>query len=85
MRGLWIKKLKENKINYVIGAHANDINSLLRVKIIFQHFDMCTTIIGSALVYAAFDGCKVSLSENYIEYKVEKYKDHPFTVQIENM
>ena len=78
-RNLWVKKLKENKINYVIGAHANDINSLLRAKTIFQHFEYVhSPVIGSALVYAAFDGCKVSLSENYIEYKVEKYKNHPF-------
>jgi len=78
-RNLWVKKLNENKINYVIGAHANDTNSLLRAKVIFQHFEYVhSPIIGSALVYAAFDGCKVSLSENYIENKIEKYKNHPF-------
>ena len=75
---LWVKKLQENKIKFIVGAHSNDMNSLIRTKVIFQHFEYVhSPVIGSAVVYAAIDGCKVSLSENYLEYKIDNYKNHP--------
>ena len=75
---LWINNLKKNNIKYIVGAHSLDSNSLLRTKVIFQHFEYIhSPVIGSALVYAALDGCKVSLSEDYLEYRIEDYLDHP--------
>ena len=74
----WINNLKKNNIDYVIGANTFDANSLIRTKIIFQHFEYVhSPTIGSSIVYAALDGCKVSLSDNYLEYKIEGYKNHP--------
>ncbi len=75
---MWIEKLKKNKFNFIVGADSRDSNSLLRMKIIFKHFEYVhSPTIGSAIVYAAYDGCKVSLSENYLEYSLAEYKNHP--------
>lgn len=77
-KGKWINSLNKNGINYVIGANKDDKNSLIRTKYIFQHFEAVhAPTMGSAIVYAALDGCKVSLSQNYLEYKIENYHNHP--------
>mgnify|MGYP001262393288 CR=1 FL=1 len=77
-QGRWIKNLQKYGINYIIGANINDKNSLLRTKYIFQHFEFVQApAIGSAIIYAAFDGCKVSLSQDYLDYKIDGYVNHP--------
>tara|TARA_Y100000768_G_scaffold272461_1_gene208474 strand:+ start:4437 stop:5405 length:969 start_codon:yes stop_codon:yes gene_type:complete len=74
----WLANLDKNNIKFVVGANTFDSNSLLRTKYIFQHFEYVhAPTIGSAIAYAAIDGCKVSLSENYLEYKMDGYKKHP--------
>tara|TARA_B100001093_G_C26764199_1_gene987119 strand:- start:211 stop:1176 length:966 start_codon:yes stop_codon:yes gene_type:complete len=74
----WVKNLNKYGINFVVGANSNDKNSLLRTKYIFQHFETVhAPTIGAAIAYAAFDGCKVSLSEDYLEYKIDGYIGHP--------
>ena len=48
------------------------------MKIIFQHFDYVhSPVIGSAIAYAAYEGCKVSISNNYLEYDISGYMNHP--------
>ena len=75
---MWIDKIKENNFQYIIGADSRDAMSLLRMKIIFQHFEYVhSPVIGSAIAYAAFEGCKVSISNDYLEYDLSGYKRHP--------
>jgi len=74
----WLGSLKKYDIDFVIGANSNDKNSLVRTKYIFQHFEtVLAPTIGAAIVYAALDDCKVSLSTNYLEYKIDGYFNHP--------
>ncbi|MAD57070.1 MAG: hypothetical protein CMK44_00675 [Porticoccus sp.] len=74
----WISFLNKYGINYVIGANSHDRNSLIRTKYIFQHFDAVhAPTIGAAITYAALDGCKISLSQDYLEYRIEGYHKHP--------
>lgn len=75
---IWIDKIIKNNFQFVIGADSRDANSLLRMKIIFQHFDFVhSPVIGSAIAYAANEGCKVSISDNYLEYNLSGYTNHP--------
>lgn len=75
---IWIEKIIKNNFQFVIGADSRDANSLLRMKIIFQHFDYVhSPVIGSAIAYAAYEGCKVSISNNYLEYDISGYMNHP--------
>lgn len=74
----WLNNLNKYNFNYVIGANSHDKNSLLRTKVIFQHFEFVhAPTIGAAIPYAALDGCKVSISNNYLEYNIDGYKSHP--------
>lgn len=75
---MWIDKIIENDFQYIIGADSRDAMSLIRMKFIFQHFEYVhSPVIGSAIAYAAFDGCKVSISNDYLEYDLSGYKRHP--------
>lgn len=77
-KGLWIKNLNKYDIDFVIGANQNDMNSLLRMKYIFQHFDYVhSSTIGSAIFYAAFEQCKISISNEYLNYELNAHKKHP--------
>lgn len=74
----WLKNLDKYNLNYVVGANSHDKNSLIRTKVIFQHFDFVhASTIGAAIPYAALDGCKVSISNNYLEYNINGYRMHP--------
>lgn len=67
-------------VECLCGADSGDMHSLLRMNIIFSSFEYVTTSsIGSHVVYAAFSGCKVSVSENmYYEYGYDDFKNDPF-------
>ena len=74
----WLAPLKKYGIDFVIGANSHDKNSLIRTKLIFQHFEtVLAPTIGAAIAYAALDDCKVSLSTDYLEYKIDGYVNHP--------
>ena len=59
---LWINTLKKYDIPYIIGAHKDDTNSLVRMKRIFNSFEyMTTNSHGSHIYYALYSKCKVSI------------------------
>jgi hypothetical protein len=61
-----LNKMRESNIRFIIGASANDANSLKRMRRIFDYFDfVTTTVIGSHILYAAFCGCKISILNKY--------------------
>jgi hypothetical protein len=74
-----INKLLEYKLPYVIGAQANDKNSLVRMRCIFDAFDyMTTNTLGSHIPYAAFCGCKISIYGKYPERSIEMFSNDPW-------
>jgi hypothetical protein len=55
--------LESNGYDVIIGGFKNDINSLLRLRQIFDYFEFgLTTCLGSHLLYAHFSGCKMAVS-----------------------
>ena len=76
---LWVDVFEKYNIPWIIGADAQDKNSLIRMYRLFNSFEFMTTnVIGSHVVYAAYCGCKVSIFGDYAEYNSEDYKDDPF-------
>jgi hypothetical protein len=76
--GLWMNAFKKYNISWIIGADAQDKNSLIRMYRIFNSFEFMTTnAIGSHVVYAAYCGCKVSIYGEYVEFSKENYTSTP--------
>lgn len=82
---LWIESLEKHKIPYLIGASAYDLNSLVRMSMIFRFFEYVTTnSFGSHVAYAAYHGCKVSIYGTYMQLEkkdfehIEYYQKYPF-------
>jgi len=76
---LWIEVFDRYNIPWVIGADAQDKNSLLRIYRLFSSFEYLTTnVIGSHVVYGAYCGCKVSIFGKYAEFSKEDYKNDSF-------
>lgn len=72
-------KLLEYRLPYIIGAQANDKNSLVRMRSLFDSFEyMTTNTLGSHIPYAAFCGCKVSIYGKYPERSIEMFWKDPW-------
>ena len=72
----WISNLEKANIPWVIGASADDKNSLLRMQTLFRSFEyMATNDIGSHVLYASYCGCKVSISGPETEMKREYFRN----------
>lgn len=62
-RGQWIEEFKQIGVSCISGADMSDLNSLRRMAYIFKSFDYMTTPEkGSHVAYAAYFGCKVSVT-----------------------
>ena len=58
--------LRKRDINYIVGAHAEDANSLYRMRKIFDYYDyVTTTVMGSHILYASYCGCRVSMLRSH--------------------
>lgn len=76
---LWVAAFKKYDIPYIIGAKADDKNSLIRMYKIFNSFEFMTTNqIGSHVAYASYCGCKVSIYGDYAEYSKDDFIDDPY-------
>lgn len=74
-KGLWVNAFERYSIPWIAGARSDDKNALIRMNRIFKSFEyMTTNAIGSHIVYAAYCGCKVSISGPYAEYTQNDYQ-----------
>jgi hypothetical protein len=81
-KGNWCANLERAGFDWVFGASPRDKNSLLRMHKLFHTFEYMTTCsMGSQLVYGAYCGCKVSISGDFIEYKLKDFETHPYYKQ----
>lgn len=77
-KGAFIKKLDREGIDWFVGAAANDINSLQRIRNVFLYFETVTSnTIGSHFYYAQLFGAKFYFLPPYFEYKAELFVDCP--------
>jgi hypothetical protein len=57
------RRARESGLNVVFGARPDDANALLRMRSIYDYFDYVTSnVLCSAILYAGFSGCKISIS-----------------------
>jgi hypothetical protein len=79
--GMWPQQLSKLGIPWTTGASVDDRNALYRMRAIFDLFEgMTTNAIGSHLVYAAFCGCKVSVSGPFHTWDAETFKNDQWYV-----
>ena len=67
-----IKMCRQLGIGIVRGARGDDMNSLYRLRAIYDHFDfVVTNSLGSHVVYASYCSCRVSVLERfYMDWNV---------------
>ncbi len=83
---LWIDAFEKYDIPWIIGARADDSNSLERMYKIFNSFEFMTTnILGSHVVYAAYCGCRVSIYGDYAEYSEADFRDDPYYIRFPSL
>lgn len=76
---LWVDSFAKYNIPYIIGANAEDKNSLIRMYRIFKSFEyMTTNTIGSHIIYGAYCGCKISIFGQYANFSANDYRNDPF-------
>lgn len=62
MRGHYLDVIREYGYSAIPGAHISDVNSILRIALIFSIFEVMTSpVSGSHFAYAAYFGAKLSL------------------------
>lgn len=60
--GFWINEFKALGFDVIEGANPTDRNALIRMKSIFEQYEVMTTNLwGSHVAYALAEGCKVSI------------------------
>ncbi len=66
--GLWHDEFKAHDVTIIEGASTDDANALLRMRYLFERFEVLTTNgWGSHVAYALAHGCKVSIHGTRIE------------------
>lgn len=76
---LWLDIFRDSGIPVIVGADSSDANSLYRMQRIFRSFEYMTTgCLGSHIPYAAYCGCKVSISGPFFEFRSEDFAKDPF-------
>jgi len=69
---IYDKYLQNSNINIICGARANSKNALVNIRALFDQYEYVTShCMGSALLYAMFCDCKVSLIEPFFNYSYE--------------
>lgn len=77
--GVWPELLRKHNFPMIIGASANQINSLNRLQRLFSSFEYVTSnTIGSHLPYAAYCGAKVSIYGNFSDFSHYNIDKDPY-------
>jgi hypothetical protein len=72
------KELDENGVDWFVGSAVNDINSLKRMRNIFEYFEtVASNTMGSHFFYAQLFGAKFFFTEPFFEYKSMQFKNDP--------
>ena len=72
-KGNWINSLSKLGFKYTKGSDFTDIDSLNRMRKMFTQYEtMHTNVFGSHVLYAAYFGCKISVTPKLYEYKWEE-------------
>lgn len=78
-KGLWTQTFEEAGIAWFEGAAIDDANGLDRMRTLLRSFEFVSAnSFTSGLVYAALEGCKVSLFGPYCPPRRDQLKDEPF-------
>jgi hypothetical protein len=77
-----VKYVIDSDFNYIIGADPSDINSLLRMKVIFSFYEYAIgPTIGSYIPYAHSIGCKAAIVGEFVNVsniKNSKYLNYDY-------
>jgi len=77
--GYWVRQFQECGIPVIEGVHANDRNSLERIRALASQFEFITTNgFGSHIAYGSAFGAKVSIFGKFSEFRTEDYSNCPF-------
>jgi FkbM family methyltransferase len=77
-RNQWIEAFEAYDIPWIMGASIYDRNALARMRSLFGGFEYVTSnMIGSHLVYAAYESCKVSIWKWQPLYSVDGFRNEP--------
>ncbi len=76
--GKTIPLLNKYNLDWFAGASPTDLNSLQRMRNIFEYFETVgSNTIGSHFIYSQFFGAKFFFTEPYFEYKSEWFSKDP--------
>ncbi|WP_188420486.1 hypothetical protein [Oxalicibacterium solurbis] len=74
--GRYIKRLDELQIPWFVGASASDSNSLIRLRRIFEYFDVVgSNVVGSHMVYSQYCGARFFFIEPYFTYRSDMFRE----------
>ena len=74
----WTREFEAVGIPWILGASIYDRNALIRMRNLFRQFEFVTTnCVGSHVVYASYEGCKVSICGWQDLYKPKDFVDEP--------
>lgn len=77
--GKTIPLLNQNNLDWFAGSSVNDVNSLQRMRNIFEYFDsIASNTIGSHFVYSQLFGAKFFFTEPYFEFHPDQFLKDPF-------
>jgi len=77
-----INEFEKNDIPWITGAWIFDKNALQRMRTLFENFEyILTDFISSHILYAAFCGCKIILSDKLSCRDANSYKCEPLFVK----
>jgi hypothetical protein len=77
--GKTVPMLEENSIDWFTGSSVSDINSLQRMRNIFDYFEtVMSNTMGSHFLYAQLFGAKFSFVEPFFEYTFAQFEKDPF-------
>lgn len=77
--GKTIPLLDENSIDWFSGSSVSDINSLQRMRNVFDYFEtVISNTIGSHFLYAQLFGAKFAFIEPFFEYTFAQFEKDPF-------
>lgn len=72
-RGNLVEYIENAGFNYIIGADPQDINSLMRMKVILSYYEYAIgPTIGSYLPYAHAMGCKAFIVDYFVKVSIIK-------------
>lgn len=81
-KGYWVESFKKRGYPIIEGAHADDRNSLERVRSLMSQFEYVTTnAFGSCIAYAAGFGAKISIYGPLAEIKKRDVVADPYWLE----